>query len=99
LLDTSNINDNNKLRVEFTRPLEVNDNTIKRIQTFAYAYSSKPPESSDVDAYLYAHDYKGNVELKLHGDASSEIVWSRYDKLIIAHGMHHVSLDDFLCIM
>ncbi|CAI2175640.1 13230_t:CDS:2 [Funneliformis geosporum] len=87
LLNTSGINENNKLIIEFTRPIKVKGSNIKRQkQKFAYAYSSISPASSEVNAYLNRHDHKGEIILKLDGTGKGEIVWSRYDKMMIAHG-------------
>ncbi|CAG8653455.1 6593_t:CDS:2 [Funneliformis mosseae] len=87
LLNTSGINENNRLIVEFTRPIKVKHSNIKRHkQKFGYAYCSINPGSSQVDAYLSRHDHKGNIILKLDGTGKGEVVWSRYDKMMIAHG-------------
>lgn len=84
-MDTSNINENNKFIVEFTRPLKVKGSNIKTKQTFAYAYATLNPEDKDIDAYLPRHDYRGNIRLNL-AEGGSEL--SQYDKLIVAHGKY-----------
>jgi hypothetical protein len=90
LLSSSSVNENNKLVVEFTRPLNVEGNkgkTIQNEQTFGYAFSTIRPDGNNKDAYLPQHDYNGNVKLNLK-EGSSEL--ARYDKLVIAHGKHRV---------
>ena len=90
LLSSSSVNENNKLVVEFTRPLNVEGNkgkTIQNEQTFGYAFSTLNPTDKSKGAYLPQHDYNGNVKLNLK-EGSSEL--ARYDKLVIAHGKHRV---------
>lgn len=85
LLSSSNID--NKLIVEFTRPLNVKGNkgrTVEIEQTFGYAFSTLNPGDRNKDAFLPSHDYNGNVRLNLK-EGGSELALTRYDKLIIAH--------------
>jgi len=85
LLSNSSINEDNKLIVEFTRPLNVSGNkgrTINSEQTFGYAFSTLNPRDISKDAYLPPHDYNGNIKLNLK-EGVNEL--ARYDKLVIAH--------------
>jgi len=81
----SSVNKDNKLIVEFTRPLNVKGNkgeTIKNEQTFGYAFSTLNPHDKSKDAYLQRHDYNNNIKLNLK-EGGSEL--ARYNKLVIAH--------------